>query len=94
MSASRTPTTQDSDDMSTCCTSSDLDYLVFIVLFCLIRLTLILEELRDFKKRIEFNIDELLTINNDGLMKKYTKGMYPAELDRTHENSKNDKSAS
>ena len=30
---------------------------------------------------------DLLTINNDGLM-------YPAELELTHENSKNDKSAS
>ena len=39
-------------------------------------------------------IDDLLTINNDGLMKKYMNDMYPAELELTHENSKNDKTAS
>ena len=39
-------------------------------------------------------IDDLLTINNDGHMKKYMKDMCPVELELKHENSKNDKSAS
>ena len=48
---------------------------------------------RQFNRSARY-IDDLLTINNDGLMKKYMKDMYPAELELTHENSKNDKSAS
>ena len=39
-------------------------------------------------------IDDLLTIDNDELMEKYINAVYPAELELTHENSKNDKSAS
>ena len=39
-------------------------------------------------------IDDLLTINNDGLMKKHMNDIYPKELDLKHENSGNDKSAS
>ena len=39
-------------------------------------------------------IDDLLTINNDGLMKKHMNDIYPKELDLKHENSDNDKSAS
>ena len=39
-------------------------------------------------------IDDLLTINNDGLMKKHMNDIYPKELDLNHENSGNDKSAS
>ena len=48
---------------------------------------------RQFNRSARY-IDDLLTINNDRLMKKYMKGMYPAELELTHENSKKDKSAS
>ena len=48
---------------------------------------------RQFSRSARY-IDDLLTINNDGLMKKYTKNIYPAELELKHENSKNDKSAS
>ena len=39
-------------------------------------------------------IDDLLTINNDGLMKEYMKDMYPVELELKHGNSKNNKSTS
>ena len=39
-------------------------------------------------------IDDLLTINNNGLMKKHMNDIYPKELDLKHENSGNDKSAS
>jgi len=39
-------------------------------------------------------IDDLLTINKNGLMKKYMNDIYPKELDLKHENSGNDKSAS
>ena len=48
---------------------------------------------RQFNRSARY-IDDLLTINNDGLVKKYMKDMYPAELEFTHESSKNDKSAS
>ena len=48
---------------------------------------------RQFNRSAKY-IDDLLTINNDGHMKKYMKDMYPAELELKHENSKNDKSAS
>ena len=48
---------------------------------------------RQFNRSARY-IDDLLTINNDGHMKKYMKDMYPAELELKHENSKNDKSAS
>ena len=39
-------------------------------------------------------IDDPLTINNDGLMKKYMKDMHPAELELKRVNSKTYKSAS
>ena len=39
-------------------------------------------------------IDDLLTINNDGLMKKHMNDICPTELDLKHENSGNDKNAS
>ena len=39
-------------------------------------------------------IDDLLTINNDGLMLQYMSEIYPAELELKHENSKNDQQAS
>ena len=48
---------------------------------------------RQFNRSARY-IDDLLTINNDGHMKKYMKDMYPAELELKHENSKNDNSAS
>ena len=48
---------------------------------------------RQFNRSARY-IDDLLTINNDGLMKKYMKNMYPAELELKRENSKTDKSAS
>ena len=48
---------------------------------------------RQFNRSARY-IDDLLTINNDGHMKKYMKDMYPAELELKHENDKNDKSAS
>ena len=48
---------------------------------------------RRFNKSVRY-IDDLLTINNDGLMKKYMSEIYPKELELKHENSKNDKSAS
>ena len=48
---------------------------------------------RQFNRSARY-IDDLLTINNDGHMKKYMKDMYPAELELKHENSKNDKSTS
>jgi hypothetical protein len=39
-------------------------------------------------------IDDLLTINNDGLMKEYMNDIYPKELDLKHENEGNEKQAS
>ena len=39
-------------------------------------------------------IDDLLTLNNDGLMKEYMNDIYPDELDLKHENAKNDQQAS
>ena len=48
---------------------------------------------RQFNRSARY-IDDQLTINNDGLMRKSMKDMYPAELELTHENSKIDKSAS
>ena len=39
-------------------------------------------------------IDDLLTINNNGLMKKYMNEIYPVELELKHENSKNDQQTS
>ena len=33
-------------------------------------------------------IDDLLTLNNDGLMKQYMNDIYPDELDLKHENAK------
>ena len=48
---------------------------------------------RQFNRSARY-IDDLLTINNDGHMKKYMKNMYPAELELKHENSKSDKIAS
>ena len=40
------------------------------------------------------HIDDLLTINNNGLMKKYMNDLYPKEFDLKHENRGNDKTAS
>ena len=39
-------------------------------------------------------IDDLLTLNNDGLMKEHMNDIYPDELVLKHENAKNDKQAS
>ena len=48
---------------------------------------------RRFNQSVRY-IDDLLTINNDGLIKKYMSDIYPAELELKHENSDSDKSAS
>ena len=42
---------------------------------------------RQFNRSARY-IDDLLTINNDGHMKKYMKDMYPAELELKHETVK------
>ena len=42
---------------------------------------------RQFNRSARY-IDDLLTINKDGHMKKCMKDMYPAELELKHENSK------
>ena len=47
---------------------------------------------RRFNKSARY-IDDLLTINNDELMKKHMSDMYPRELELKHENSDDDKSA-
>ena len=44
---------------------------------------------RRFNKSVRY-IDDLLTINNDGLMNKYMSDIYPKELELKHENSQND----
>ena len=48
---------------------------------------------RKFNRSTRY-IDDLLTINNDGLMKQYMSDIYPSELELKHENPKNDKHAS
>ena len=48
---------------------------------------------RKFNRSTRY-IDDLLTINNDGLMKEYMNDIYPDELDLKHENAKNDKQSS
>ena len=48
---------------------------------------------RQFSNSVRY-IDDLLTINNDGLMKKHMNEIYPEELELKHENSECDKSAS
>ena len=47
---------------------------------------------RRFNKSARY-IDDLLTINNDELMKEHMSDMYPRELELKHENSDDDKSA-
>ena len=49
--------------------------------------------LKSFHDSVRY-IDDLLTINNYGLMKKHMNDIYPKELDLKHENSGDDKSAS
>ena len=49
------------------------------------------QQARQFNRSARY-IADLLTINNDGLVKKYMKNMYHAELQLKHENSKNDRS--
>ena len=48
---------------------------------------------RQFSNSVRY-IDDLLTIKNDGLMKKHMNEIYPEELELKHENSECDKSAS
>ena len=47
---------------------------------------------RRFNKSARY-IDDLITINNDELMKEHMNDMYPSELELKHENSASDKSA-
>ena len=44
---------------------------------------------RQFNKPVRY-IDDLLTINNDGLMNEHMSDIYPKELELKHENSQND----
>ena len=44
---------------------------------------------RQFNKSVRY-IDDLLTINNDGLMNEHMSDIYPKELELKHENSRND----
>ena len=48
---------------------------------------------RQFSNSVRY-IDDLLTINNDGLMKTHMNEIYPKELELKHENSECDKNAS
>ena len=48
---------------------------------------------RQFRNSVRY-IDDLLTINNDGLMKKHTNEIYPKELELKHENSECHKNSS
>ena len=48
---------------------------------------------RQFSNSVGY-IDDLLTINNDGLMKEYMNEIYPKELELKNENSECDKNAS